>query len=105
MRENGLLKSDPKAKSNILNNQFQKAFTPVTSDKIPNKGPSPHPKMTDIFVTQSGVTKLLSNINPHKASGPDGIHAKILKECKDTISPILTILFNKSLTLGRIPLD
>ena len=69
LRENGLLKSDPKTKSNILNNQFQKAFTPVTSDKIPNKGPSPHPKMTDILVTQSGVNKLLSNINPHKASG------------------------------------
>lgn len=30
LRENGLLKSDPKTKSNILNNQFQKAFTPVT---------------------------------------------------------------------------
>lgn len=60
--------------------------------------------MTDILLL-SGVTKLLSNINLHKASGPDGIHAKILKECKDTISPILTILFNKSLALGRIPSD
>ena len=105
LRKDGLLKTDAIPKANILNQQFQKAFTPTSSQEIPNKGSSPFPQMSNIHITQNGINKLLSNINPHKASGPDGIHGKVLKECKDNISPILTIIFNKSLELGKLPLD
>jgi hypothetical protein len=38
--QNGPLHSDTKTKANILNEQFQKAFTPATDDPIPNKGQS-----------------------------------------------------------------
>jgi len=61
--------------------------------------------MSDITLNEQGLKKLLSNINPHKASGPDGIHAKILKECKDQIAQILFIIFNKSLSEGKLPND
>lgn len=105
LRENGILKPDSHSKTNILNNQFQKAFTPVTDHPIPDMGPSPHPHMPDITITENGITKLLHNLKPHKASGPDKIHGKILKECSSSISPILTIIFQKSLTLGQIPTD
>jgi hypothetical protein len=105
LRENGLLKSDAATKANILNTQFQRAFTPTSSQPIPDKGPSPHPHMPDIHINKNGITKLLSDINPHKASGPDNIHATVLKECSKFISPILTFIFNKSLCSGKIPLD
>jgi hypothetical protein len=36
LRQNGQLHSDTKTKANILNEQFQKAFTPATDDPIPN---------------------------------------------------------------------
>jgi len=71
LRENGELKSESSIKANILNKHFQKAFTPNTSQDIPDKGPSPYTNscMSDITVNEQGLRKLLSNINPHKASG------------------------------------
>ena len=81
LRQNGQLHSDTKTKANILNEQFQKAFTPATDDPVPNKGQSQHPQMPDIIITENGINKLLQNINIHKASGPDNIHGRRLKEC------------------------
>ena len=78
LREDGLLKNDTGTKSNILNRQFHKEFTPVTDTPIPDKDPSPRPQMRDIHVQTSGVEKLLGNINPHKAKGLDEIHGRVL---------------------------
>ena len=38
-----------------------------------------------------------------KASGPDGIPARLLKECHQQIAPSLCVLFNASLKTGFIP--
>ena len=48
---------------------------------LPDKGPSPHPLMSDIDITTSGIHALLSNLNAHKAAGLDGISARVLKKC------------------------
>ena len=61
--------------------------------------------MKDINIQVDGVEKLLGNINPNKAKGPDEIHGRALKVCKNVIAPILTIIFQKSLTSGTIPSD
>ena len=59
--------------------------------------------MDDIHVTTAGVLKLLKNLKQHKATGPDGISAKVLKETADQISPAVTLLFQASLHQGCIP--
>ena len=64
-----------------------------------------HLQMTDIIITENGINKLLQNINIHKASGPDNIHGRILKECTTQIAPILTTLFSLSFKTGKIPDD
>ena len=66
---------------------------------------TPFPSMPEITVTRSGVEKLLSQMNPHKAPGPDGISARLLKECSRELAPLLTTLFNKSLSEGVVPDD
>ena len=77
----GLLKNDIYTKSNILNQQFHKEFTPVTDTPIPDKGPNPFHQMKDINIQVSGVEKLFGNINPNNAKGPDEIHGRVsLKE-------------------------
>ena len=38
LRHNGQLHSDTKTKANILNEPFQKSFTPATNDPVPSKG-------------------------------------------------------------------
>ena len=47
----------------------------------------------------------LYNLNPSKAAGLDEIKSKFLKELSVEIAPILTILFNKSVTTGIVPSD
>ena len=53
--------------------------------------------MEDITVDPKGVAKLLDGLNTHKAPGLDGLNARVLKECSNEISPILALIFNKSL--------
>ena len=59
--------------------------------------------MGDITVDPKGVAKLLDGLNVHKAPGPDGLNARVLKECSNEISPILALIFNESLTRGDVP--
>ena len=56
-------------------------------------------------MTEEGVRKLLRKLNPHKASGPDLIPARILKDMADEISPLLTIIFQRSFDCGKVPDD
>jgi hypothetical protein len=51
----------------------------------------------------NGVKKLLDGLNPYKASGPDNIKPRLLKELSDVIDPILTTLFRLSYETGEIP--
>ena len=39
----------------------------------------------------------------HKAPGPDGLNARVLKECSTQISPILALIYNESLAQGNVP--
>jgi hypothetical protein len=59
--------------------------------------------MHDIQITEEQVTKLLKNLNPHKAPGPDNITPRVLKELATHISPILTIIFRESYNTGEMP--
>ena len=105
LRENGQLYSAPKDKANILNNQYKSVFTREDTTNIPTPSGKPTPDMAEIIVTEEGVRRLLVKTNPHKASGPDQIPARILKECAEELTPILTIFFQKTLDEGQLPDD
>ena len=47
-------------------------------------------------VTEQNVEKIVNNINIKKATGVDGIPAKVVKNCKEAIIPNLTLLINLS---------
>ena len=61
--------------------------------------------MEEIEVYEAGIRKLLQKTSPRKATGPDCILARILKDCASELAPILSIIFNKSLLEGRVPED
>ena len=61
--------------------------------------------MPEITVTINGVTKLLEKLNPYKASGPEMVSARFLKEVATEISPTLTLPFNASILQSIIPTD
>ena len=99
------LKTDTLDKANICNRQFQSAFTRESDDEIPSKGTSPFTPMGEITVDPNGVLKLLNNLKIHKAPGPDGLSARVLKECSSEIAPILALIYNETLAQGTVPDD
>ena len=103
LKENGILKTDAKEKADICNRQFQSAFTHEGDSDSPSKGASPFSSMGDITVDPKGVSKLLNGLNVHKAPGPDGLNARVLKECSNEIFLILALIFNESLVRGDVP--
>lgn len=103
LKEGGLLHSDPQAKANIMNKQFASVFTDEGDIPLPDLGEPKTPKMKPINVTCAGVAKLLRNLKPHKATGPDGIPARLLRETAEQIAPAVTLLFQASLDQGKVP--
>ncbi|KAJ8042793.1 RNA-directed DNA polymerase from mobile element jockey [Holothuria leucospilota] len=89
-------------KANILNEQFKKVFT-RENDILPPVDSNTIPTMPDIEVSLEGVVKLLKELNPNKASGPDGIPAHILKLAAEEVAPALCSIFQKSLDTGVLP--
>ena len=69
---------------------------------MPYKGPRSSPSMPEIDISTASVKKLLDNLEPHKASGPDSIPPIFLKELSNEIAPILQIIFQISLTTGQV---
>ena len=102
LKMNGRLESDNTNKANILNAQFRSVFT-QENDILPNLPPSTVPSIPNFTISIEGVSKLLSDLNPHKATGPDGVPARILKVATEEIAPALTKIFEKSLETGEVP--
>ena len=59
--------------------------------------------MDKISITTEGVHKLLKGLNPNKASGPDKISPKLLKNMADYLAQPLASLFQASLKQGKVP--
>ena len=105
LRKNGIIFSQSKEKANILNSQFSSVFTKEDLDNLPDLGDSPHPSMPDFDISVNGIEKLLKNINPRKAAGPDGIPCRLLQSVAKELAPGLTKLFSTSLESGQVPKD
>ena len=104
LKRDGIAYSDARMKANILNNQFTSVFTSEDPlQPLPDLGPSPHPAVSDIAITQEGVQQLLCHLNPHKATGPDQVSHRLLKETAKQISPALTLVFQASINQCKVP--
>ena len=103
LTKDGVTYSEGKDKADRLNDQFCSVFTEEDLDNLPKMTDSIHPSMQKIKVTTEGVEKLLQNLNPRKASGPDGIPCRLLQSLAKELAPTLTHLFSSSLESGKIP--
>jgi hypothetical protein len=102
LKKDGKLESENKIKAEILNEQFRSVFT-QEKQQLPTLPELNIPAMPDIQISLNGVAKLLRDLNPNKASGPDDISPKILKLAAEELAPALSIIFQKSLDTGEIP--
>ena len=94
---------DARGKAEVLNSQFSSVFTEEGYSPIRNLGISSTPDAPNIQVGRNGVMKLLRGLKPHKATGPDEISSRFLKEMSSPITPALTLIYQASLEQGQIP--
>ena len=113
--------SQNKDKANILNRQFQSVFSQLAplklgqicldklqqyfNQNIPEKFKCKYPQMPEIDLNLNGIIKLLSNLRPDKAAGPDEIKPVVLRELRNEIAPVIQLIFEKSLATGKLPSD
>ena len=100
--------------ANTLNGQFHSVFSPKqlaqrTLQDLHDSGmnlpfkPSPHPQMPDIQVSTQGIETLLKGLSLHKAAGPDKFKPIVLQTLRKELSPILQLMYQKSLDTGKLP--
>ena len=105
LKQNGITHINAKAKANILNNQLGSVFTKENKESLPDLGPSPYPELPDLEICSDGVEKLLEELNPNKAQGPDNIPSRLLKDYSKFLAKPLTLIYQASLHQGTIPDD
>ena len=101
--KDGFLQSDNQSKAEILNQQFSSVFTRDDDSSTPLKGNSPYLAMPDIRINKKGAQKLLKDLNPHKATGPDEVPSRVLKIGAEELSPALVKLYQHSIDVGEVP--
>ena len=106
-------------KADLHNLQFQSVFTtkaPLSLSHlckmklqdmadcggIPSEALSPgmqesSPAMEDFDISVAGILKLLKDLKPGKAAGPDRLKPILLKELREETAPIIQVIFERSI--------
>ena len=93
-------------KAEILSKFFTSTFTRESLDNIPEFQDREFvTSLDDVKIDANIVREKLYNLNPSKATGPDGLPPRVLKEAATEISVPLSIIFKKSLSEGKLPVD
>ena len=96
--------TENKAKADLFNSFFlSHSNIDTTNANLPDTENEPAYILNDIVVTEPEVLDLIKCIDPSKATGPDGISPRLLKEAGMSIVPSLTRLFNLSLSTAKVP--
>ena len=127
LQNNGKLTSDITDQCNVHNQQFQSVLMPrsplslsrlaqmklqdmvdegkMSPGTVPQTFRNKNQTMPQIEISINGILKLLYNLKPGKAAGPDKIRPLILKELRVELAPIIKVIFERSLETGKLPTD
>jgi hypothetical protein len=64
-----------------------------------------YPIVSDFKFTSNGIEKLLKGLNAHKAPGPGNLSPILLKGLSSEITPLLQLVYQKSLDTSCVPED
>ena len=104
LQTNGQIITNDRDKANTLNNQFSSVFTQKIYP-IPQLAPSIYSDIPIFEIGTDGVIKQLKNLNQNKATGPDELPARVLKETAVETAPIITHIFQQSYNTSKLPDD
>jgi hypothetical protein len=98
------LQCDPTVMGNLLQKQYQKAFSNpenVNPETITVKEGPPE-ELSDIILSVDDVLGAIKETGRFSAPGPDKFPALILRECKDALAPTIAKLWQLSLETSDI---
>ena len=98
---NATTASNDKDRATLFNQYFHSVFNQVNSDIPEPDNLIPHPNPISHFeISEAEVYDALTQLDPTKAIGLDGIGPKILRSCALSLYQPLSHLFNISLSTG-----
>ena len=102
---NGTLIVDDQENANLLNNYFLSVFVEEPNDNFFDTNVYHHVDITieNFVIEKEAIVKAISKLSTSKASGPDEIHSRIIKECCIPFSDIFYLFYTKSLQEGVLP--
>ena len=94
-------------KVEVLSDHFVKSFNnslpPLSPMDVQSIEIDPNSCPEQLLCTEEEVLFLLASLDVTKASGPEGISARMLKATAAAIMPVVTKLFNLSISTGSFP--
>ena len=99
----GVEVNDDVGKANLLNRTFADKFASPDVSSFPKVPFSVDATLTNFSVTEDSVRRLLQDLVVSKACGPDGLSARILRECANELAVPLCKIFRMSLRKGIFP--
>ena len=107
LNSNNNVITDATEKANLFNNFFT-AQTVINDQNVEVPDVVNHTFISEldiVILTADEVRSVLKSLPIGKASGPDDISNRILKELADQIAIPLTSIFNQSIADGKVPKD
>ena len=101
---NGGLTQTEKETATALNTYYHSVFTdddPLSAS--PSFPARTQERLSDVSFTTDSVEDVLGSLNANKASGPDGVETRLMKECAEEMAPKLQTIFRKSMDDGEVP--
>ena len=93
-------------KANKLNDYFcSHAVVNNNTKSLPQQTFTCSSRLNSTTISQQDVRDVLNNLNVTKASGPDLISPRLLKESATILLKPLSIIFNRSLLQGYFPFN
>ena len=106
-KDDGELTASDTEKCEVLNDFFSSVFTTEDQDNIPDfiyDGNIPN-ALSSCDVCEKDFENILHNLNPNKSPGPDNFHPRFLKLVSKSIAKPVYLLFNLTLSEGKLPND
>ena len=103
LRDGNRIYTEDREKAYLLNDHFKSVFKPDTCDITSVIHKDFTAGITDITIDEQDVYKVLKELNCAKATGPDGIPTRVLKDAASVLAGPLCHLYNISLRNGAIP--
>ena len=102
LQTENVLAATPQAKADLLSTTFEmNSVTPLSEDDVLPVPPQECP--VALLCSEDDIIRLFSNLHTTKSTSPDSISGLMLKNTALAVPPLVTHLFNMSISNSTVP--